>query len=221
VSRFRLPPLSFDYGALEPHISGRIMELHHDKHHRAYVEGANKALDELADARERGDLSHLAALEQAFSFNASGHVLHSMLWHNLAPGGGGEPDGDLGDAIRRDFGSFEACKGQLVQSAATLMGSGWSALAWEPLTRQLITLQIHDHHAYIVQGASLLLVVDAWEHAYYLQYRSAKPEYLKAIWNVVNWADVMHRFDAARRIDPALPQAVETAPRSKIGSRAA
>jgi superoxide dismutase, Fe-Mn family len=206
--KYALPDLRYDYGALEPHVSGKIMQLHHDKHHRAYVEAANKALEGLSEARAKDDFEKVPALERALAFNASGHVLHSIFWQNLAPGAGGEPDGALMDALRGAFGSFEAFKKQLVKAASTIMGSGWGALAWDPLRRCLVTVQVHDHQSETVQAGVLLLVLDAWEHAYYLQYQTEKAKYFEAVWNLWNWADVSARFDAARGLDLLLPGTV-------------
>jgi Fe-Mn family superoxide dismutase len=210
VTSYQLPDLAYDYGALEPHISGAIMELHHDKHHKAYVEGANHTNEQLLDARQRQDFSQIGALQHALAFHVSGHVLHSLFWQNLAPGAGGKPSGALGQAIDRDFGSFDGFRKQLTQVAATIMGSGWAALVWEPITRRLGTTQIHDHQSGITQASVPLLVLDAWEHAYYLQYRNEKAKFFEAVWNVWNWDDVARRFEAAQRLDLALTGKVST-----------
>lgn len=198
MADYTLPDLRYDYGALEPHISGKIMELHHDKHHAGYVKGANAALERLAEAREKADFSDIAALEKALAFNVSGHVLHSMFWRNLAPRAGGRPSGELADAIARDFGSFEALRGQMNAAAGSIMGSGWAALVWEPLAERLLTVQISDHQSNIAQAGIPLLVLDAWEHAFYLQYQNRKTEFFEAVWNVWNWQDVAERFARAR-----------------------
>jgi len=207
VPTYTLPELSYDFGALEPHLSGRILELHHGKHHAAYVKGANEALERLAEARAKPevDVRALPALERALAFNVSGHVLHSLFWTNLAPKAGGRPDGELETAIARDFGSFDAFRRQLTETAATLMGSGWAALAWEPLARRLVVSQIYDHQSNVAQGSSPLLVLDAWEHAYYLQYQNRKAEFFDAVWNLWSWPDVSRRFEAARALPGAAP----------------
>ena len=210
--KYALPDLPYDYAALEPHLSGKIMQLHHDKHHRTYVEGANKALESLAEARKTDQFDRIAALERALAFNVSGHVLHSIFWRNLVPAGGGEPDGELKDAIADSFGSFASFKKQLIKAAGTIMGSGWGALAWDPLARCLVTVQVHDHQSETVQAGVLLLVLDAWEHAYYLQYQTDKQKYFEAIWNLWNWKDVAGRFEAARKLDLQLPGTVDRAP---------
>ena len=212
MAKFVLPDLRYDYGALEPHVSGQIMQLHHDQHHRAYVDGANRALDELAQARGRRDFARIASLERALAFHLSGHVLHSIFWRNLTPDGGGEPKGELGRAVERDFGGYEALRLQLVQAAMTIMGSGWAALAWDPVGRRLITTQIHDHQSEVTQGGLPLLVIDAWEHAYYLQYHSDKKRFFEALWEVFDWKDVAARFQAVQRVDLKLEEVVEPGP---------
>lgn len=195
---YSLPDLTYDYGALEPHISGRIMDLHHGKHHAAYVKGANEALEKLADARAKGDFAHTAALEKALAFHVSGHILHSLFWRNMAPRAGDRPSGALARAIDRDFGGFEPFRRELTSAATSIMGSGWAALVWEPAAGRLVTAQIYDHQGNVTQGGTPLLVLDAWEHAFYLQYQNRKTEFFEAVWNVWNWEDVAARFDAAR-----------------------
>ncbi len=209
MSTYSLPDLEYDYGALEPHISGKIMELHHDKHHAGYVKGANQTLEKFDEAREKGDFTRLSALEKALAFNLSGHVLHTLFWQNMTPKGGGEPDGELGEAINRDFGDFAGMKRQLTEVASTIMGSGWGALVWEPLAGKLLTTQIYDHQSNLAQGGVPILVLDAWEHAYYLQYQNKKTDFFEAVWNVWNWEDVAERFAAVRTLDFALAGAAK------------
>ncbi len=209
MKRFTLPDLPYDYSALEPHISARIMQLHHDKHHRGYVDGANQALEKLAESRKQNDFGRIAALERALAFNLSGHVLHSIFWRNLSPSGGGLPKGELAGAIARDFGSFESFKAQLIEAAMTTMGSGWAALGWDPIGKRLVTVQIHDHQSEVMQAGVPLLVLDAWEHAYYLQYQNDKKRFFESIWNLWNWEDVAARFIAARKVDLGLTQVLE------------
>jgi superoxide dismutase, Fe-Mn family len=211
VSRYVLPDLPYDYGALEPHLSGKIMQLHHDKHHRAYVETANECIEKLIEVRRKRDFDSIAALEHKLAFSVSGHVLHSLFWQNLAPQAGGEPQGDLARAIARDFGSFDSFKQQLVHTAASIMGSGWAALVWDPVLRRLGTLQIHDHQSEVTQGGLPLLVLDAWEHAYYLQYQTDKKRYFEAIWYLWNWNDIARRFAAAQSVDLQIPEASDQA----------
>jgi Fe-Mn family superoxide dismutase len=198
--KYALPDLPYDYGALEPHISAKIMQLHHDKHHKTYVDGANQTLEALAEARDQGDFARIAALEHQLAFHVSGHVLHSIFWKNLSPNGGGEPTGPLASAIDRDFGGFAKFKQQLTKAAATCMGSGWGALVLDTLSGRLITTQIHDHESQTVQGSLPLLVLDAWEHAWYLQYLNEKAKFFDAIWNVLNWKDVAERYERVRGV---------------------
>ncbi len=204
MANYTLPKLRYDYGALEPHMSRRVLELHHDQHHRGYVQNANLAVAELEKAREKNELDRIAGLEHSLAFNLAGHVLHSVFWQNLTPNGGGKPDGELAKTIQRDFGSFEKFKWQMTQAASTQMGSGWAALVWEPTGGRLLTVQIHDHQSDVSQAGIPLLVLDAWEHAYYLQYENRKGEFFEAIWNLWNWRDVATRFDAARKLDMRL-----------------
>jgi len=194
---YTLPELRYDYSALEPHISGRIMELHHDKHHAGYVKGANTALDRLAEAREKGRFEDIGSLEKALAFNLSGHVLHSVFWKNLAPKAAERPRGELASAIADEFGSFETFQKQINAVASTIMGSGWAALVWEPLGKKLLVTQIYDHQSNLAQAGTPLLVLDAWEHAYYLQYENRKTDFFDAVWHVWDWADVADRFQAA------------------------
>jgi len=207
LNPYTLPDLGYDFGALEPHISGKIMELHHGKHHAAYVKGANETLEKLAEVRRKADYATLGGLEKALAFHVSGHVLHSLFWKNMAPRGGGRPGGDLEAAIVRDFGSFESFKKQMTEAAGSIMGSGWAALFWEPMGRRLVVTQILDHQANVTQGGAPLLVLDAWEHAYYLQYQNRKTEFFEAVWNVWNWPDVAERFRAALAAQPELAPA--------------
>jgi Fe-Mn family superoxide dismutase len=197
---YELPPLQYDYAALEPHYSARMLELHHDKHHKAYVDGVNAALEKLAGARESDDLSAIVGLEKTLAFNLSGHVLHTVFWKNLSPDGGDRPGGDLGDAIDEFFGGFDAFRKHLSQATSTVQGSGWGALTWEPVGERLFIEQIYDHQGNVGQGGVPLLVIDAWEHAYYLQYENRRAEYVEAIWNVLDWTDVSARFDRARQL---------------------
>jgi len=200
VADYTLPDLPYDFGALEPHYSGEILELHHDKHHAAYVTGANTTLEKLADARDKGDFGAIVGLEKTLAFNLSGHVLHSIFWTNLSPEGGDKPDGDLGSAVDEHFGSFDGFKAQLTQATTTIQGSGWGVLAWEPLGRRLLVEQVYDHQGNIGQGSVPLLVFDAWEHAFYLQYKNVKADFVAALWNIVNWADVANRYNSARAL---------------------
>jgi superoxide dismutase, Fe-Mn family len=195
---YTLPDLDYDVAALEPFYSAEMLELHHDKHHAAYVKGVNAALEQLEAARESDDFDTITGLQKKLAFNLSGHVLHTLFWKNLSPDGGGKPEGDLASAIDEYFGSFDRFRRQLSEATVTVQGSGWGALAWEPLGERLYVAQIYDHQDNIGQSSGPLLVLDAWEHAYYLQYRNERPKYVDAVWNIVNWSDVSSRFDRAR-----------------------
>ncbi|HEY7105676.1 MAG TPA: superoxide dismutase [Acidimicrobiia bacterium] len=195
---YSLPELDYDYSALEPYYSAAMLELHHDKHHAAYVDGLNSALGQLDEARASDDFDTITGLEKKLAFNLSGHVLHTLFWKNLSPDGGDKPEGDLAAAIDEYFGSFDRFRRQLSAATTTVQGSGWGALAWEPLGRRLYVAQIYDHQDNIGQSSGPLLVIDAWEHAYYLQYQNRRADYVEAIWNVVDWKDVAARFDRAR-----------------------
>lgn len=196
---YTLPDLPYDYAALEPAMSGQILELHHDKHHAAYVKGANDTLEQLAESREKDQLGGLMGLEKTLAFNLSGHVLHTMFWTNLSPDGGDKPVGELAALIERDFGSFDAFRKQLTTATATTQGSGWGVLAWEPLGQRLIVSQVYDHQGNVGIGSTPVLVFDSWEHAYYLQYKNVKPDYIAKLWDLVNWDDVAARLAAAQR----------------------
>jgi Fe-Mn family superoxide dismutase len=197
MAAYSLPDLPYDYAALEPAVSGQIMELHHDKHHAAYVAGANATLDRLLDARGRDAYDDIVGLEKTLSFNISGHVLHSIFWQNLSPDGGGKPDGVLSAAIDESFDSFDNFKTQFTQATNTVQGSGWGALAWEPLGGRLIIEQIYDHQNSVTNGSLPLLVFDSWEHAYYLQYKNVRADFVAALWDLVSWDDVARRFEGA------------------------
>ena len=199
---YTLPKLPYAYSALEPYISGQIIELHHDKHHAAYVKGANDTIEKIAAAREKDEYGAIVGLEKTLAFNVSGHVLHSIYWTNLSPDGGGKPEGELEAAIDEFYGSFEAFRNQLTHATSTVQGSGWGVLAWHPLGQRLLVEQVYDHQGNIGQGALPLLVLDIWEHAYYLQYKSAKADYIDAYWHLVNWPDVSKRFAAAKKVKP-------------------
>jgi Fe-Mn family superoxide dismutase len=200
MNRYTLPDLPYDYSALEPHISGKTMELHHGKHHATYVKNANSVLEQLDEARGKHDFARLAALERALAFNLSGHILHSILWQNMTPKGGGAPGGELSGAIKNDFGGFDLFRRQLAEVASTIMGSGWAALVWEPIGKKLLITQIYDHQSNLAQAGVPLMVVDAWEHAYYLQYQNRKTEFFEAVWKLWNWQDIAARYASALQL---------------------
>ncbi len=194
---YTLPDLPYDYAALEPAMAGEILELHHSKHHAAYVKGANDTLEQLADVGADATPTQTVGLEKTLAFNLSGHVLHSIFWQNLSPDGGDKPDGALATAIDESFGSFDAFRKRLSTATTAVQGSGWGVLGYEPLSGRLIIEQLYDHHGNVGLGSTPLLVFDAWEHAYYLQYKNVRPDYVAKLWDLVNWDDVTRRFDLA------------------------
>lgn len=198
MAKYTLPELPYDYSALEPHISATIMELHHSKHHQTYVNGANTTLDLLAEAREKGDFANINRLQKDLAFNLGGHTNHSIFWTNLSPNGGDKPTGDLEAAIDDQFGSFDAFRGQFTAAALGVQGSGWAGLFWDSIGQNLIIEQFFDQQGQIVAGTVPLLLLDVWEHAYYLDYKNVRADYVKAFWNIANWADAQERFAAAR-----------------------
>ncbi|MGI8458135.1 MAG: superoxide dismutase [Propionibacteriaceae bacterium] len=197
MADYTLPDLPYDYAALEPSISGAIMELHHDKHHAAYVKGINTALDQLADARDKESLGSVAGLERALSFNLGGHVNHSVFWPNLSPNGGDKPTGGLAAAIDEYFGSFDKFRAHFEATANTILGSGWAVLAYDTLGARLNIVQLYDQQGNLPLAQVPIVLLDMWEHAFYLQYKNVKADYVSAWWNVVNWADAQTRFDNA------------------------
>jgi Fe-Mn family superoxide dismutase len=198
---FEVPPLPYDYDALEPHIDKATMEFHHDKHHQAYVDKANAALEgtDLADASIEDILKDLSAVPEdkrtAVRNNGGGHYNHSLFWESMSPDGGGEPDGDLADAINSAFGSFSDFQGKLKETGVGQFGSGWSWLVHDGSGLAIVGTPNQDTP--LSDGKTPLLGVDVWEHAYYLKYQNKRPDYIDAWWNVVNWAKVGERFSAA------------------------
>ncbi|MDO5025637.1 MAG: superoxide dismutase [Trueperella sp.] len=195
---YTLPELDYDYSALEPHISGKIMELHHSKHHAAYVAGANSALENLAAAREAGDLSKVNQFSKDLAFNLGGHTNHSVFWKNLSPNGGGEPEGELLEAIKDAFGSFANFQQHFTAAATGIQGSGWAVLAFDSISGKLNIFQLFDQQNNVPVGTYPLFMLDMWEHAFYLDYLNVKADYVKAIWNIVNWEDVAARLTTAQ-----------------------
>jgi Fe-Mn family superoxide dismutase len=204
MAAYTLPDLPYDYAALEPHISGKIMQLHHDKHHQAYVTGANTALEQLAEARDAGNLANVNKLEKDLAFNVGGHVNHTIFWNNLSPEGGERPEGELAAAIDEFFGDFEKFQAHFTATAMGVQGSGWAVLAWDALGQRANVVQLFDQQGNLPAGTVPLLMLDVWEHAYYLDYLNVRADYVKAFWNIANWADVAKRLEAARAQTPGL-----------------
>lgn len=198
MADYTLPELPYDYSALAPSISGQIMELHHGKHHQAYVTGANAAVAALADARDKGDLGNVNKLEKDLAFNLGGHVNHSIFWTNLSPDGGDKPTGALASALDDNFDSFDKFAAHFTAAAMGVQGSGWAALTWDSIGKKLLINQFFDQQSNFAAGAVPLLLLDVWEHAYYLDYKNVRADYVKAFWNITNWANVAQRFAVAR-----------------------
>ncbi len=193
-----LPELPYDHAALEPALDARIVELHHDKHHAAYVKGANATVERLAEAND-GDIgaAELNALEKNLAFHISGHALHSIFWQNMSPGGGELADGVLQSKIEDDFGSLANLQKRMTAVAMGIQGSGWAALGFDPVGDRLVVTQIYDHQANVPTANIPLLVLDMWEHAFYLQYLNVKASWVEAFWTIVNWKDVEERYVGA------------------------
>ena len=195
---YTLPELPYDYAALDPHISARIMELHHSKHHAAYVAGANAALEQMEEARATNSFGAINKLEKDLAFHLGGHINHSIFWTNLSPNAADRPSDELASAIDEFFGSFEAFKAHFSAASLGIQGSGWGILSWDPVGARLIVQQLFDQQANTAQGTVPILQLDMWEHAFYLDYQNVKADYVTAFWNIVNWDNVAQRFAAAR-----------------------
>ena len=196
TDKYVLPELPYEPASLEPSIDAQTMAIHHGKHHQGYVNGLNKTLDKLKAARSDGDFSAIKHLSRDVSFNGGGHVLHSIFWQNMAPsnkGGGGEPTGELAKTIVRDFGSVDAFRKHFSAAAGAVEGSGWAVLGREPISGKLIVIQGEKQQNMGIWGLEPLLVLDVWEHAYYIKYQNRRADYVKAWWDVVNWSDVAMR----------------------------
>ncbi|CAG7839831.1 superoxide dismutase [Clostridium novyi B str. ATCC 27606] len=190
---FNLPKLPYNYNSLEPYYDEETLKIHHDKHHKAYVDGLNKAETELNNARNSGDYSLVKHWEKELAFNGAGDVLHTLFWENMIPGGS-TPSGDILDRINKDFGNLENFKKQFSASAATVEGSGWCILVFIPELNKLQIMQIEKHQNLVILGSIPLLVLDMWEHAYYLKYQNRRADFINAWWNIVNWNEVNKRY---------------------------
>lgn len=200
IGEHKLPPLPYDYNALEPYISEKIMKLHHDKHHKSYVDGLNKAEKKMEKARQTGDFDLLKHWEREAAFHGSGHYLHTIFWNIMSPNGGGKPTGALLAQIKQDFGSYDAFKNHFTEAAKQAEGVGWAILVWAPRAHRLEILQTEKHQFFTQWDTIPLLVLDVWEHAYYLQYMNNRGDYISNWWNVVNWDHVEKRFNEAKQL---------------------
>nr|AFI24612.1 Mn-superoxide dismutase [Cyclina sinensis] len=193
-----LPDLPYDYNALEPVISNEIMQIHHQKHHQTYVDNLNATEEKLAAAVAENNLSQVIALQPALKFNGGGHINHSIFWEILSPNGGGTPTGDLLELIKKDFGSFDNMKEELTQASVGIQGSGWGWLGYSKNGRLKIVTCANQDPLQPTTGYFPLFGIDVWEHAYYLQYKNVRPDYVKAIFQVANWEKVGERLANAR-----------------------
>ncbi|AVQ39406.1 superoxide dismutase [Clostridium botulinum] len=192
-----LPNLNYDYNALEPHYDEKTLKIHHDIHHKAYVDGLNKAEQKLQEARESGDFTLIKHWEKEIAFHGSGHILHTLFWENMTPNGKLNPEGSVIERIKQDFRDYEKFKKQFTEAAIAVEGSGWTVLAWNPMFQKLVILQAEKHQNLTQWGVVPLLILDLWEHAYYLKYQNRRAEFINAWWNIVNWDIVNTRYDNA------------------------
>jgi superoxide dismutase, Fe-Mn family len=199
AKRYELPILPYAYNALEPFISEQILKLHHDKHHAAYVNGANAALEKLEKARSGEMQIDIRAVLRDFSFNYSGHFLHGLFWSNMAPSKGAVPSGKLAEKIASDFMGFDKFKQQFSDAAKTVEGSGWAVLQYDKVTDQLLIAQIEKHSLLHLANLPIIMCLDVWEHAYYLQYQNDRAKFVDSWWNVTNWDDVAKRLESAMK----------------------
>jgi Fe-Mn family superoxide dismutase len=198
---YALPKLDYEYTELKPYLSEEQLKIHHQKHHQAYVNGANAILEKLDKARKEGaDLDMKSTLKE-LSFNIGGHLLHSLFWENLAPvgKGGGRPSGPFGEAIGKEFGSFERFKKEFTQAATSVEGSGWAALSFCRKTKRPIIMQIEKHNTNVYPTFRILMVLDVFEHAYYIDYKNERARFVEAFWNIVNWNEISRRFEEATK----------------------
>ncbi len=198
---YSLPKLAYGYKGLEPHISEEQLKIHHEKHHQGYVNGANAILERLDKARKENAELDMKSTLKNLSFNIGGHVLHSLFWGNLAPEGkgGGKPGGALGDAIEEEFGGFDRFKAEFTKAATTVEGSGWAALSYCKKTGRPIIMQIEKHNTNVYPMFRILMVIDVFEHAYYIDYKNARGKFIDAFWKIVNWDEVGKRFEEATK----------------------
>jgi Fe-Mn family superoxide dismutase len=200
IGQHKLPPLPYPYNALEPYISRDIMEVHHLKHHQSYVDGLNKAEIKMLEARETGDFDIIKHWEREAAFHGSGHYLHTMFWENMSPRGGGQPGGRLMQQIVQDFGSYDKFKKHFTEAADKVEGVGWALLVWSPRAHRLEILQTEKQQLFTQWDTIPLLGLDVWEHAYYLQYKNNRRDYIDKWWNIVNWKDVEKRYQEASKL---------------------
>ncbi len=195
---YSLPSLPYGYGDLSPFLSEALLKIHHDGHHQKYVNQANALLERMDKARADGTVLNMRCEPQALAFNVGGHILHSLYWKNMGPpgsGGGEAPGGRIGDELNKEFGSYERFKKEFTEAANAVESSGWAVLTFCMQTKRPLISQVKDHHLFSIPGQRVLLVMDVWEHAYYLDYRNEKPKYTAGFWSVVNWGAADERLE--------------------------
>jgi len=196
---YSLPKLNFGYGDLSPHISEEQVRIHYEKHHQAYVNGANAILQKLDKARSEGSDIDMKSTLKELSFNIGGHLLHSLFWGNISPKGGGQPKGKIAEAIQKEFGSFERFKSEFARAAASVEGSGWAALTFCRQTGRPIIMQVEKHNTNVYPMFRILMVLDVFEHAYYIDYKNDRAKFIEAFWNIVDWSAVGKRLEEAMK----------------------
>jgi len=189
VKSFSLPKLPYAYDALAPYMSEQQLTIHHDKHHLAYVNGANAIFDKLDKTRKENTELDMKATLKELSFHIGGHLLHSTFWENMAPPGkgGGKPGGAIADLLMKEFGSFERFKAEFTKAAVSVEGSGWAALAMQQCVDRPLIMQVEKHNVNVYPAFHLMMVLDLWEHAYYIDYKNDRAKFVEGFWNVVNW----------------------------------
>ncbi len=197
--KYSLPELPYRYDALEPYYDRQTLRIHHDTHHKAYVDGLNNAQSKLEEARGKGDYSLIKHWERELAFHGSGHILHTLFWESMSPDASGKPTDSLAQQIITDFGSYEAFKEHFISSALTVEGSGWTVLGWNPAFDKLEILQVEKHQNLTLWGLIPVLVIDVWEHAYYLSHQNRRLEYINSWWNIANWNEANKKLINAKR----------------------
>ncbi len=196
MKKYNLPKLPYSYDALEPHISEKILKIHHDKHHKGYVNNSNNLMKKMDDARKEDKDVDTKAVLKALSYNVAGQLLHRLYWKNMSPNGGGIPSGKLLDKIEKNFKSFKRFKKEFSQAAKSAEGSGWAVLAYSKEVDKLVIMQVEKHNVNIIPSYQLLMVLDVWEHAYYLDYENNRGEFVDAFWKIVDWDEVSKRLES-------------------------
>jgi len=191
---YNLPDLPYEYGALDPYISKLQLTIHHDKHHQGYVKNSNELLAKLDEARKKGNEYDVKSTAKSLSYNLGGHILHSLFWKNMAPEGKTGNAGQFGKILEDEFGSPQSFKDEFIKSATKVEGSGWAVLVYDQLIKKLMILQVEKHNLFLAPTLPILMAVDVWEHAYYVDYQNERGKFLEMFWNIINWKEIDRRF---------------------------